>query len=264
MSLRLLTRVAAGTAALAVLSGCGTTSIAEAEARVENEPGVVTVRASQMESPDTLPFLIQVPIDVRVVMESDSTEAEILDVLEAYSEDVDDEVVSTVEVVLRGLHGLSVLATRQGVRVEEVEEQAVDDLVEAQEDAALAVYRRELTKYRFGDEDRLVESVEVRLAAPSGYDEVFAAADRYREAEGPVTVRSGSFELGVDEYGEVTEAKTRLIRDAGERFRLRSVWIADIYGMTLRVDASDVPAATRYVESHVSRETGRVDVAAAT
>jgi hypothetical protein len=33
--------------------------------------------------------------------------------------------------------------------------------------------------------------------------------------------------------------------------------------MTLRVDASDVPAATRYVESHVTDETGRVDVASA-
>lgn len=225
----------------ALVVGCGTTSVEAIEARVEGKPGVAKVHGWQ-EPGDGLPFLIQVPVNLKVVMEADASTAEVLDVFEAYSDEIDDDVVGSVQVVLRG-PARATLTTSAGFHASEA---MVNDLVVARDDPTFARYRLELSN--------LGQALDVTLAT-GGFDEVVATVARYRKIEDvhQVTVRAGEFRLLVDDaVGEVelTENRVRLMREADERFRLHEVMVGYPNAMWLWVDAMDVQALRRLVEAH--------------
>ena len=243
--------LAAAAAAAALVAGCGTTSVESVEGRVDGDPGVVKVRGWQEEG-DGLPFVVQVPVNVEVVMREDASDAQILDVFEAYDDDIDDDVVSSIEVRLRG-PARATLATGGGVHASE---RMVEDLVAVQGDAAIARYRRKVARLFASGPGvpELQESVEVTLVS-GGFDEVLDAVDRYRGAEGInlVTVRGDGFTLTVDDVmGEaaLTDARVRLMRSVDRRFALRAATLASSSSLTLWVDAGDVPAARRLVDAH--------------
>ena len=243
--------LAAAAAAAVLVAGCGTTSVESVEGRVDGDPGVVKVRGWQEEG-DGLPFVIQVPINLEVVMAAEATDAEILDVFAAYDDDIDDDVVSSVEVRLGG-PARATLAAGGGIHVSE---EMVGDLVAAQHDATIARYRRQVARL-FASSPAvpdLQQSVEVALVS-GGFDEVLDAVARYRSAEGinRVTVRSDGFTLTVDDVmgeAELTDAKVQLMRIVGDQFGLRAAALGSSSSLTLWVDAEDVPAARRLVEEH--------------
>lgn len=247
--------LAAAAVAAALLAGCGTTSVESIEGRVDGDPGVVEVRGWQ-EAGDGLPFVMQVPVAVEVVMQEDATAGQILDVFEAYDDDIDAEVVSSIEVRLGG-PVRATLAAGGGIHVSEG---MVDDLVAAQHDAAIARYRRQVDRlFASGPTvPDLQQSVELALVS-GGFDEVLDAVARYRSAEGitMVTVESEGFALSVDDVmgeAELTDGIVRLMRIVGDQFALRAAALGSSSSLTLWVDAVDVSAARRLVEGH--RELG--------
>ena len=222
-----------------VAVGCGTTSVETMEARVGGMSGVARVEAWQ-EPGDGLPFIFQVPMNLEVVMDAESSRADILDVVEAYEKRNQDGVVGRLELSLRG-PARATLVTGGAVS-----EETVDDLLAARGDRALTRYRAQ--------ETNLGRRMDLTLAT-GGLDEVIATVERYRQVEGIhlVSVRLGRFVLMVDDSvweAELTEARVRFIREVMERFRLRAVNVGYPHLMTLWVHAADVKGVRRLLEPH--------------
>lgn len=222
-----------------VAVGCGTTSVETMEARFDGMPGVASVEASR-EPGEGLPFISQLPMHLKVVMDAQSSGADILGVVETVDSDIADGSVERLELSLRGpAHATLVTGGR-------VSEEEVDDLLAARDDTALARYRME--------ETNLGRRMDLTLISGE-LDDVVATVGRYRQVESVhlVTVRLGRFALTVDDTvwkAELTGARIKFIRDVRERFRLRAVDIGYPHRMTLWVHVADVKEVRRLLKPH--------------
>lgn len=222
-----------------VVGGCGTTSVETMEARFDGMPGVARVEASR-EPGEGLPFISQLPMHLKVVMDVQSSEADILDVVETVESDIEGGEVERLELSLRGPAPATLVTGRA------VSEARVEDLLAARDDAALLRYRMAETNSG--------RRMDLTLAS-GGLDDVVATVKRYRQVEGVhfVTVRLGSFTLTVDDTvrgAELTEARIEVIRDVWGRFRLRAVDVGYPHRMTLWVHAADVKGVRRLLKPH--------------
>lgn len=223
-----------------VAVGCGTTSMETMEARFDGMTGVAKVDAWQ-EPSEGLPFIFQVPMNLEVVMDAESSRADILDVVEVYESANEDGVVERLALSLRGPARATVVTGGK------VSGERLDDLLAARDDTVLARYRMEETD--------LGRRMDLTLAR-GDLDDVIATVERYRQVENVhlVVVRLGRFALTVDDTvweAELTEARIKLIRDVRERFRLRAVDVGYPHRMTLWVHAADVREVRRLLRPHV-------------
>jgi hypothetical protein len=233
-----------------LLSGCAPSSAALRDA-VEDEPGVLRVSVGEGGGDNDIPFA-RIPKSVTVRMVADASREQVMAVFDSYDEEIEDGDVVSVDVILDGPKRAT-LSSGEGIKVTQ---QMVDELVDVQQDDAVAGYRREAYP--------VLPSVRVELAS-AGFDEVVRVADSYRNAEDieAVDVVSGDFVLIRDEVNEdlrVTAAREEVVRDVGAQFLLRGAIVAGRGPLELIVHAADVAAVRGLVERTNSGLAGKVVV----
>jgi hypothetical protein len=238
-------------AASLLLTACST-SPESLESAVEDKPGVITVEATEHEGDDAIPFqTIAKRIDV--VMEADASESQIMAVIDAYDDDIDDGDVYAIAVVLEGPKGAA-LATGTDIHATAA---MVDELVRMQHDDDILEYRREAHP--------VLPTVHLALAS-GDFDDVVAVADAYRDADDidSVTVRSGDYLLIRDEVNEdpeFTAARERFVLEVALQFRLRGAVVSGRGPLRLGVAPSDQAAVRRLVERSTDADAlGRVRI----
>jgi hypothetical protein len=234
-----LTRAAMlpGAAAVLLLSACAP-STDSLEDAVADHPSVTRVDAVEVGGDDALPFQ-QIPNTVTVWMDGDATADEVMEVFDEYDDDIADGDVVSVDVILAG----SKKATLSSGQDVQVTRSMVDDLVDAQHDETIVGYRREA--YPVGP------SVDLALT-DADFDDVVAAADRYRDVEDLelVEVVSGGFVLIRDSGNEDLRSTTdreEAARQVDDRFGLRGAVVTGRGALELVVDPVDRAAVRRWV-----------------
>lgn len=251
---RLPLLVLAASVASALLAGCSP-SATDLRDDAEARPGVLRVRVDENDGDNDIPFA-DPPEHVTVWMEGDSSTAEVTAVFDAYDDPIDDGVVSGVEVVLDGPKDVS-LSSGEGIHVTA---EMIDDLVDAQHDDAVVAYRREAHP--------VLPGVRVELV-PTRFDEVVAAADRYRDVPGiaVVEVISGRLVLirdAVNEDLRVTTAREDFARRVDARWGLRGATVSGRGPLELVVTAADATPVRRWLRRAGADEAvGRVVVESA-
>lgn len=188
-------------------------------------------------------------------MDADASATQIMAVFDAYEGDIDDGDVEGIEVVLDG-EKHATLATGADIHATEA---MVDELVEVQHQDDLIEYLREAYP--------VLPAVHLTLTS-SGFDDVVAAADRYRNVDDIelVGVRSGDFALVRDEVNEdpeFTAARERFVHEVALRFRLRGALVAGRGPLRLAVAPSDQAALRQFVDlSPAANGLGRILVRA--
>lgn len=123
---------------LSALSACSALA-ADLEEKVEGKPGVAEVSAAEDDvADDDIPFAT-IPKLVAVVMEEDATPEEVMAVFGEYDDAINDGDVVSVEVTFADSK-MAALSSGEDVHVTQ---EHVEDLLDAQADAAVAAYRHE-------------------------------------------------------------------------------------------------------------------------
>lgn len=239
------------TAGLLLLTTCAP-SPGSLRARVADKPGVIQVRALEVDGEGDIPFQ-SMPLSVEITMDEDATADEVLEVFEAYDSAIDRGGLDGIDVTLAGPKW-AVLSTGEGVHGTR---EAAQDLVAAQADGNIAAYRREAYP--------VLPSVEVDLVS-GGFDDVVAVADRYRGLKDleSVSVASGRFLLIRDAGNEdqrITNARQRLVQRVASTFELSGAIVSGRGPLDLCIEPEDAQALKRLVgDDPESGTVGRVAV----
>lgn len=238
--------------ALPLLSSCSS-STGSLEDRAEGLPGVVGIEVVEEDVADgDIPFSTT-PRYVTARMDADASSDEVMAVLDAYDEAIDDGDVGMVDVVLEGSKQAT-LSTGEGVHATD---EMVADLVASQQDSQVVEYRREAYPG--------FPSVHIALAE-GDFAEVVATADGRPALESPgiVTVVSGEFVLVRDDVNEdlvLTGAREKLVLEIARRFPLRGALVSGRGPVRLAVSPADEKVVRRFVErSPWARGVGKVVV----